>query len=192
MDELAVAAKQDPYAFRRDHLPEGSRHRRVLEEAARLSGWTQPLPPGRGRGIAMVESFGSVVAEVIEVSVSGAGEVQVHKVTAVVDCGYVVHADTARQQVEGAIIMGLSSALNEAITVERGAVVQRNFSDYPVLKMAQVPAIHISFVESNGPLGGLGEVGLPPAAPALANAIHAATGVRVRSLPIRLAAPPAA
>ncbi|HSH88713.1 MAG TPA: molybdopterin cofactor-binding domain-containing protein, partial [Ramlibacter sp.] len=105
----------------------------------------------------------------------------------VVDCGFVVHSDTAAAQVQGGIIMGLSSALGEAITIKDGAVVQKSFPDYPILKMDQIPAIEVTFVESDGPLGGLGEVGLPPVAPALANAIFAATGRRIRSLPIRSA-----
>lgn len=184
MDELAAAARKDPLDFRRMHLPADSRHRRVLDEAARRAGWGTPLPAGHARGIALVESFGSVVAEVIEVSLE-ADVPQVHRVTAVVDCGFVVHRDTAAAQVQGGIIMGLSAALGEAITIKDGAVAQRSFPDYPILRMAQVPAIEITFVDSDGPLGGLGEVGLPPVAPALANAIYAATGHRIRSLPVR-------
>ena len=186
MDELAAAAKRDPLEFRRMHLAADSRHRRVLDEAARRAGWGTPLPAGHARGIALVESFGSVVAEVIEASLE-AGAPKVHRVTAVVDCGFVVHADTAMAQVQGGIIMGLSAALGEAITIKDGAVVQRSFPDYPILRMEQVPAIEVTFVDSDGPLGGLGEVGLPPVAPALANAIYACSGRRIRSLPIRSA-----
>lgn len=185
VDELAEAATMDPLEFRRMHLPAGSRHRRVLDEAARRAGWGQPLPTGRAQGIALVESFGSVVAEVIEASVDPNGLPRVHKVTAVVDCGFVVHRDTAAQQVQGGIVMGLSAALGEAITIRDGAVVQRSYPDYPVLRMDQVPVIDVAFLDSDGPLGGLGEVGLPPVAPALANAIHACCGVRIRSLPLR-------
>ena len=185
IDELAVAAKKDPLDFRRMHLPAGTRHRRVLDEAARRAGWGTPLPAGHARGIALVESFGSVVAEVIEASLDANGRPLVHRVTAVVDCGFVVHRDTAAQQVQGGIIMGLSAALGEAITIKDGAVVQRSFPDYPILRMDQTPAIDVSFIESDGPLGGLGEVGLPPVAPALANAIHACCGRRIRALPVR-------
>jgi isoquinoline 1-oxidoreductase subunit beta len=185
VDELAAAAKKDPLEFRRMHLPADSRHRRVLDEAAKRAGWGTPLPAGHARGIALVESFGSVVAEVIEASLDAGGLPKVHKVTAVVDCGFVVHSDTALAQVEGGIIMGLSAALGEAITIKDGAVVQRSFPDYPILRMHQVPAIAVTFLESDGPLGGLGEVGLPPVAPALANAIYAVSGRRVRSLPLR-------
>jgi isoquinoline 1-oxidoreductase beta subunit len=188
IDELAAAAKQDPLEFRRMHLPAGSRHRRVLDEAARRAAWGTPLPAGHARGMALVESFGSVVAEVIEASLDANGRPSVHRVTAVVDCGFVVHRDTAAQQVQGGIIMGLSAALGEAIALRDGAVVQRNFPDYPILRMDQVPAIDITFVESDGPLGGLGEVGLPPVAPALANAIHACSGRRIRTLPLRTGA----
>jgi len=187
VDELAAAAKIDPLEFRRKHLPPGSRHRRVLDEVARRSDWGTPLPTGHARGIALVESFGSVVAEVIEASVDASGGPLVHKVTAVVDCGFVVHRDTAAQQVQGGIIMGLSAALGEAITIKDGAVVQRSFPDYPILRMHQVPVIDVAFVDSDGPLGGLGEVGLPPVAPALANALYASSGRRIRSLPLRSA-----
>ena len=186
MDELAAAAKKDPLEFRRMHLPADSRHRRVLDEAARRAGWGTPLPAGHARGIALVESFGSVVAEVIEASLEG-NVPKVHRVTAVVDCGFVVHRDTGAAQVQGGIIMGLSAALGEAITIKNGAVVQRSFPDYPILRMDQVPVIEVTFLDSEGPLGGLGEVGLPPVAPALANAIYAASGQRVRALPIRSA-----
>jgi isoquinoline 1-oxidoreductase subunit beta len=185
VDELAAAAKKDPLEFRRMHLPADSRHRRVLDEAAKRAGWGTPLPAGHARGIALVESFGSVVAEVIEASLDAGGLPKVHKVTAVVDCGFVVHSDTALAQVQGGIIMGLSAALGEAITIKDGAVVQRSFPDYPILRMHQVPAIEVTFLESDGPLGGLGEVGLPPVAPALANAIYASSGRHVRSLPLR-------
>jgi isoquinoline 1-oxidoreductase subunit beta len=185
VDELAQAANLDPLEFRRRNLKPGSRHLKVLEAAAQRAGWKNPLPPGRAHGIALVESFGSVVCEVIEASVAPSGEVKVHKVTAAVDCGWVVHADTARAQVQGAIIMGLSAALGEAITIKDGVVAQKSFPDYPVLKLAQVPLIDIVFVETGAPLGGLGEVGLPPAAPALANAIYAATGQRTRALPVK-------
>jgi isoquinoline 1-oxidoreductase subunit beta len=184
IDELAAAAKKDPLEFRRMHVPADSRHRRVLDEVARRAGWGTPLPAGHGRGIALVESFGSVVAEVIEVSME-VNMPKVHRVTAVVDCGFVVHRDTGAAQVQGAIVMGLSAALGEAITIKDGAVVQRSFPDYPILRMEQVPLIEVSFIESDGPLGGLGEVGLPPVAPALVNAVFAASGTRVRGLPVR-------
>jgi isoquinoline 1-oxidoreductase subunit beta len=193
IDELAHAAGQDPFAYRRDLLPAGSRHRRALEGAAERADWGQTLPAGVGRGIALVESFGTVVAQVIEASLGPRGAPRVHRVTAVVDCGDVCHPDTAAAQVEGAIVMGLSAAIAEEITIEGGAVVQANFPDYPILTLAQTPPhIDVQFVASGGPWGGLGEPGLPPVAPALANAIFAASGRRLRTLPLTAAARQAA
>jgi isoquinoline 1-oxidoreductase subunit beta len=186
IDELAVAAGADPYDFRRKHLKPGSRHLAVLDAVATRSGWGTPLPKGVGRGIAIVESFGSIVAHVIEASVKDDGTPKVHKVWAVADCGTTVSPVNGEAQVQGGIIMGLSAAIGEEITLDKGAVVQSNFSDYPILKMADAPLmIDVHFIESDAPLGGLGEPGLPPAAPALANALFAATGKRVRQLPIR-------
>jgi isoquinoline 1-oxidoreductase subunit beta len=185
IDELAVAAGVDPYDFRRKHLKPGSRHLAVLDAVAKRSGWGAPLPNGVGRGIAIVESFGSIVAHVVEASVNDDGTPKVHKVWAVADCGTTVSPVNGEAQVQGGIIMGLSAAIGEEITLDKGAVVQSNFSDYPVLKMADAPpVIDVYFIESDAPLGGLGEPGLPPAAPALANALFAATGKRVRQLPI--------
>lgn len=186
VDELAHAAGEDPYQFRRKHLPEGGRHQKVLDEVAKRSGWGTPLPPGTGRGIAIVESFGTIVAEVIEVRLSDDGTPKVLKATAVVDCGRVVNPRNAAAQIEGGLIMGLSVAIGEEISLEKGAVVQSNFSDYPLIKMADVPSVvDVHFIESGAKMGGIGEPGLPPAAPALANALFAATGKRVRQLPIR-------
>ena len=186
IDELATAAGRDPFEYRRDLLAPGSRHRRVLETAAEKAGWGTTLAPGVGRGVALVESFGSIVAHVVEASLAQSGVAQVHRVTAAVDCGDVCHPDTARAQVEGAIIMGLSAATAEEITIENGAVVQKNFPDYEIMTLAQTPPrIEVHFVQSDGPWGGLGEPGLPPVAPALANALFAASGRRLRTLPLR-------
>jgi isoquinoline 1-oxidoreductase subunit beta len=184
MDELAEAAGADPYEFRRSHLPEGSRHRRVLEEVAKRSAWTSPRTPGVGRGIALVESFGSIAAEVVEASLADDGTPVVRRVFAVVDCGRVVSPRNAEAQVQGAIIMGLSAAIGEQITLDKGAVVQSNFSDYPILQMAAAPKIDVHFIDSGAPFGGLGEPGLPPVAPALANALFALNGKRIRQLPL--------
>jgi len=184
IDELAQAAGRDPFEYRRDLLPPGSRHVKVLETAAGKAGWGKPLPAGRGRGIALVESFGTVVAQVVEASMEG-GAPKVHRVVAAVDCGDVCHPDTATQQVEGAIVMGLGAAIAERITIENGAVRQTNFPDYAIATMASTPpAIEVHFLRSDGPWGGLGEPGMPPVAPALANALFAATGKRARSLPL--------
>jgi isoquinoline 1-oxidoreductase beta subunit len=184
IDELARAAGRDPFEYRRDLLAAGSRHRRVLEAAAQRAEWGTPLPAGHARGIAVVESFGSVVAEVIEASFDKNGAPRVHRVVAVVDCGTVVHRDTATQQVEGGIVMGLSAALGEAITIDKGAVAQRSLHEYRLIKLAEVPRIDVHFLEDDSiPWGGIGEVGVPPATPALVNAL-AAAGKRVRRLPV--------
>lgn len=184
MDELAHAAGVDPFEFRKRHLKPGSRHLAVLEAVAKRSGWGTPLPAGVGRGIAMVESFGTIAAHVIEATLKDDGTPKVIKVTAVVDCGTVVNPRNAEAQVMGGIVMGLSTAIGEAITLDKGAVQQSNFSDYAVLKLADAPAVDVHFISSGHEMGGLGEPGLPPAAPALANALFAATGKRVRQLPI--------
>ena len=184
MDELAHLAGQDPYAFRRAHMVPGSRHLAVLDEVAKRSGWGTPLATGRARGMAITESFGTIVAEVVEASINPDGSPKVHKVFAVADCGTTVNPRNAEAQVQGGIIMGLSTTIGEAITLTGGAVDQSNFSDYPVMKLADAPAIDVHFIESEAPVGGLGEPGLPPAGPALANALFALTGKRVRSLPI--------
>ncbi len=188
IDELAHQAGADPVAFRAKHLKPGSRHLAVLNEVAKRSNWGTPLPAGTGRGVAIVESFKTIVAHVVEASVNQDGSPKVHKVTTVVDCGSVVNPQAASAQIEGGTIMGLSSAIGEAITLDKGAVQQSNFSDYPVMKLAEAPLVHdIHFINSGafmGGLGGLGEPGTPPAAPALTNALFAATGKRVRNLPI--------
>lgn len=185
MDELAAAAGEDPYSFRRKHLAPDSRHIKVLDEVVKRSGWDSPLPDGVGRGIAIVESFGTIVAEVIEATVKEDGSPKVLKAFAVVDCGTTVNPLNADAQIMGGLIMGLSSAIGEAVTVDKGAVVQSNFADYPILKLADAPpAVDVHFIESGAKTGGIGEPGLPPASPALANAIAAATGKRIRTLPL--------
>lgn len=187
MDEVAQKAGVDPVAFRRKHLKPGSRHLAVLDDVARRSGWGTPLPAGRGRGVAIVESFGSIVAQVVEASVGADGRPRAHKIWSSVDCGTVVNPDCGGAQIMGGIVMGLSGALGEAITLEKGAVVQQNFSDYPILKLAEAPEIDVHFINSGAKTGGLGEPGLPPTAPALANAIFALTGKRTRQLPFNQA-----
>jgi isoquinoline 1-oxidoreductase subunit beta len=185
MDELAHSAGVDPVEFRRNHLKAGSRHLAVLDTVAKRSGWGSPLPEGTGRGVAIVESFKTIVAHVIEASVNEDGSPKVHKVFTVVDAGSIVNPDAALAQIEGGTIMGLSSAIGEAITLDKGAVQQSNFTDYPILKLADAPLVHdIHFINSGAYMGGIGEPGVPPVAPALANALFAATGKRIRSLPI--------
>jgi isoquinoline 1-oxidoreductase beta subunit len=185
IDEMAHAAERDPFEFRRDLLTEAPRFRTVLEKAASLSGWGTPLPPGEGRGIAICECFGTIVAEVAHVAVSPEGRVRVHHVYAAVDCGDVVNLDGAAAQVESGIVFALSAALLSEITIANGRVVQTNFRDYPMIHMADAPRVTTAFVRSDAPLGGLGEPAVPPLAPAVTNAIYAATRIRVRELPIR-------
>lgn len=185
IDELAHAAKKDPYEFRRKLLSKHLRHKSVLELAARKSDWGKTLPAGQKRGIAIHESFGSFIAQVAEVSVSNDGKVHVHRVVCAIDCGRVVNPDTIAAQMEGGIVFGLTAALYGAITLKNGRVEQSNFHNYQMLRMNEMPKVEVHIVPSQEPLGGVGEPGVPPIAPAVANAIFAATGKRIRTLPIR-------
>ncbi len=188
IDELAVAAKKDPYEFRRGLLTRQPRYKAVLELAAERANWGKPLPAGMARGIAVAQSFGSYVAEVAEVSIGADGTVKVHRVVAAVDCGMIVNPEIIRRQIEGGIAFGLSAALHGRITLKDGRVEQSNFHDYPVLRMSEMPRVEVHIVASKEPPGGIGEPGTPPIAPAVVNAIFAATGKRLRSLPIDRAA----
>jgi isoquinoline 1-oxidoreductase beta subunit len=185
LDELAHAAGKDPYEYRRTLLAKHPRHLGVLELAAEKAGWGQPLPKGRGRGIAVHESFGSFVAHVIEASVSKEGKVTVHRVVGACDCGPTINPDTIKAQMEGAAVFGLTAALYGEITFKEGRVQQGNFDDYPLLRIDEMPVVETYIVPSTEKMGGMGEPGVPPIAPALCNAIFAATGKRIRSLPIR-------
>jgi isoquinoline 1-oxidoreductase beta subunit len=184
IDEMAVATKQDPFEFRRALMGRQPRHRGVLELAADKAGWGKPLPAGVFRGIAVAQSFGSYVAEVAEVSVGTDGTPKVHRVVAAVDCGMTVNPGIIVRQIEGAIVYGLSAALYGKITLKDGRVEQGNFNDYPVLRMNEMPKVEVHILPSTEKPGGIGEPGTPPIAPAVVNAIYAATGKRLRSLPI--------
>jgi CO/xanthine dehydrogenase Mo-binding subunit len=185
-DELAHAAGKDPYELRRSLLAHHPRHRAVLELAATRAGWGKPLAAGVGRGIALHESFHSFCAQVIEASVEG-NRVRVHRVVVAVDCGRVVNPGLVAAQVESAVIFGLSAALKQQITFKRGRVQETNFDRYRSLRMFECPAIETHIVPSAEAPSGVGEPGVPPVAPALCNAIFAATGKRIRTLPIEAA-----
>ncbi len=185
IDELAAAAGRDPVEYRAALLTGTPRLGGVLALAASRAGWGTPPSPGRHRGIACYRSFGSYVAEVVEASVTD-GRIKVHRVVCAVYCGSIVNPNIIAAQMEGAIIQGLGAAYKGEITFRDGAVEQRTFEDYPILKFAEAPVIEVHIVPSREAPGGVGEPGLPPVAPALANAVSAALGRRVRSLPIRL------
>lgn len=187
VDELAHRAGEDPVAYRRRLLTGHPRRLAVLELAARKAGWGGSLPPGHHQGVAVHECFGSYVAEVAEVSVSRDGKVTVHRVVCAVDCGHVVNPDTIRAQVESAVVYGLSAAIlpGSEITIEDGWAKQDNFDSYPVLRIDQMPQVETWIVRGNTAPGGVGEIATPPIAPAVANAVFAATGKRFRRLPIR-------
>jgi len=185
IDELANAAARDPFEYRRALLGKHPRNLRALEHAAGKAGWGKPPPAGRGRGIAVHESFGSHIAMVVEASVTKDRAVKVHRVVCAIDCGPVVNPDTVAAQMESAVVFGLSAALFGEITFEKGRVKQRNFHDYRMLRIHEMPAVEVHIVPSADKMGGVGEPGVPPVAPALGNAIFAATGKRVRRLPIR-------
>jgi isoquinoline 1-oxidoreductase subunit beta len=183
IDELAHETGRDPVQYRLALLQGKPRHAATLQLAAQKAGWGTPLPAGCGRGIAMFECFGTIVAHVAEVEVSNEGAVKVRRVTTAADCGMAVNPDGFKAQMEGAVVFGLSAALHGEITIDHGAVVQKNFPDYDVVRLADCPQIAVHIHESDAPLGGAGEPGIPPVAPAVTNAIFAATGVRIRELP---------
>ena len=185
LDELAHAARRDPFEFRREMLSEHPRLKHVLEVAAERSGWGTKLPAGRARGIALLDDRGSLVVEVAEVSVEG-NRVRVHKVTCAADCGQIIHPGIAEAQLSGSIVAGLTAALYGEITIEKGRVKQANFNDYQMLRMREMPDIRVHIVTNHEEPGGVGEPAVPPLAPAVTNAIFALTGKRVRKLPIRL------
>jgi isoquinoline 1-oxidoreductase beta subunit len=184
IDEMALAADADPYLFRRKLLAKKPRELAVLDAAATRAGWGTSLPAGIFRGIALHNSQNSVCAQVVEASVAIDGKVRVHRVVSAIDAGHVVNPLSIELQTESAIVFGLTAALYGEITITDGQVKQANFHDYPMLRLAEMPRVETVIVAGNG-WGGVGETAVPPVAPALCNAIFAATGKRIRSLPLK-------
>jgi isoquinoline 1-oxidoreductase beta subunit len=186
IDDLAAAAKQDPIAYRMSLLDaKHARHRGVLAAVRDRSGWKEPIPKGRARGVAVHESFGSVCAQVAEVSVQD-GRIRVHRVTAAIDCGTAVNPLGVDAQVQSALVYGLSAALYGRITLKDGRVEQGNFSDYPALRLDDMPDVKVHIMPGTAAPTGVGEPGTPPIAPAVSNALFALTGRRLRNLPFDL------
>ena len=186
VDELAVALKKDPYLFRIELLKDQPRFAKVVDAAASAAKWSASLPKGWGRGIALAESFKSIACMVVDVEIVGKN-IKVRRVVTAVDCGMALHPENVKAQISGAAIYGLTAALKGDITLKDGIVQQRNFNDYGLMNMAECPQFETVIVNSGAALGGIGEVGVPPIAAALGNAIYAATGKRLRSLPFSLA-----
>lgn len=184
IDELAHIAGRDPLDYRLALLTDTPRHRAALELAAEKAGWGGPLSPGRARGVAVYRSFDSVVAQVAEVSVAGGG-IRVERMVCAIDCGIAVTPDAVRAQLEGGMAFGLSAALHEEVRIDNGRVQQASLQDYPILTMAEMPEVEVHIVPSQAPPGGVGEPGVPVIAPAVANAMFALTGQRLRRLPLR-------
>ncbi len=187
IDELAVAGKKDPVALRDSLLAKAPRDKAVLQAVAEMADWGSEPPPGRARGVAMHPCFGSSMAQIAEVSVADSGKIHVHRLWAAIDCGQVVNPDIVAAQIESSVAYGLSAALYGAINVDKQRVVEGNFHDYRVLRFDEMPEVMVRIMPSEAKPGGVGEVGLPPVAPAVANAVYAATKQRLRSLPLKLA-----
>ncbi|MGD9321834.1 MAG: molybdopterin-dependent oxidoreductase, partial [Desulfobacteraceae bacterium] len=185
MDQLAHKAGRDPLSFRLEALGDNMRARRVLETAAMNAGYGRPMPKGYGRGIAQHACFGTWVAAVADVSVNKKdGAVKVHRVVVAVDCGPVVNPDPIIAQMEGGVTMALSTTLKEEVQFANGGVASENFEDYPLLRMSETPEIEVHIIKSNEEIGGIGELGIPATAPAVANAVFNASGARVRRIPM--------
>jgi isoquinoline 1-oxidoreductase beta subunit len=186
MDELAHAAGKDPLQFRLDHMEKGSRAYNILSTAADKGGWNSPVPEGRARGIAVTACFESFAAHMAEVSVGKNGSITVHRMVCAIDCGTPVFPDAIRAQAEAGVVMGLSVALHERVHFEGGGVNTSNYGDYRVLSMSEVPEIEVHIARNHLKAGGIGEPVLPSVAPAVANAVFRATGVRLRELPFQI------
>jgi isoquinoline 1-oxidoreductase subunit beta len=184
MDELAEAAKKDPIEFRLAMLDKHPRHQAVLKLVAEKAGWNTPLGEGKFRGIALAESFATIVAQVVEISMPNGTDLKVERVVTAVDCGTVINPDQVRAQVEGAIGFGLGAILQEELTLTNGVVDQTNYDGYTPLRINQMPKVEVHWIASDATPTGIGEPGLPPVGPALANAIYQATKKRARILPL--------
>ena len=184
MDELAHAAGKDPLEFRLQLLSKNMRARRVLQTAAEKAGWGKPVPKGKGRGIAQHSCFGAYVAQVADVSVNENGVVKVDRIVAAVDIGPVVNPNAVLAQIEGSIVEGVSTTLKEQVEFANGGVKSANFDDYKILRMSEIPEIEVHLVKSSEKIGGIGEPGVTPTAPAVANAVFDATGARIRRIPL--------
>ena len=187
IDELAHAAGRDPLAFRAALLRDKPRHLRALQVAAEKSGWGTPPPSGRARGLAVHESFGSIIAEVAEVSIEDGRRIRVHRVTCAVDCGLAVNPLGIEAQVQGAVAFGLGPVLHSQVTLKQGRVRQSNFHDYEVLRLNEMPEVAVHIIPSMAKMGGIGEPATAPISAAVANAVFALSGKRLRSLPLRIA-----
>jgi len=188
VDEIATASRQDPVAFRRGMLGKSPRARAVLDLAAEKAGWGKPLPPGHGRGVSLMYSgWDTYLAQVAEVEVTGTGQIGVRRIVCAVDCGTIINPDTVTAQVESGVVFGIGGALWGEITLKNGRVEQSNFHDYRVLRMNETPPIEVHLVRNLEAPGGMGEPATAATAPALANAVFAATGKRIRQLPLEKA-----
>jgi isoquinoline 1-oxidoreductase beta subunit len=183
IDELAAQTKTDPVKYRRDLLGKSPRALNVLNVATQAAGWGSTVPKGQGRGVSVMHAFGSFFAMVADVAVDQ-GEVRVNRVVCAVDCGMVVNPNTVEAQIQGGIIFAITAALYSEITIDRGRVQQSNFTDYRILRINETPTIDVHIVKSSEAPGGIGEPGTAAAQPAIANAIYAATGKRLRQLPV--------
>jgi isoquinoline 1-oxidoreductase beta subunit len=184
MDELAVAAKQDPVAYRLALLDKTPRAKAVLALAADKAGWGVKLPPRVGRGVSIQNAFATYMAQVVEVEVAKDGAIRVRRVVCAVDCGTVVNPDTVQAQIQSAVMFGITAALYGEITLKDGRVEQTNFDSYQILRMNEAPDVEVHIVQSSEPPGGMGEAGTSAIVPAVVNAIFAATGKRLRRLPV--------